>query len=69
MPSSSVPRLAGRALRLASSLLRAAVAGPPLRRTLGALVIERKLASVDFAAEGSPPPLYMPPQYRRGNGR
>jgi hypothetical protein len=61
----TVPRLSGRSLRLVSALLHSTVSGPPLRRSLGAAVIDKKLALVDFAAEGEPAPLYMPPSYRR----
>jgi hypothetical protein len=64
MPS-SVPRLSGLRLRLVSSLLRSPIGGPSLRRTLGALVVDRKIASVDFAAAGQPAPLYTPPPWRR----
>jgi hypothetical protein len=64
----AVPRFAGRALRAAAALMRSPV-GAPLARKLGALVIDRKLAGVDFAAEGEPPPLYMPPPWRRPAGR
>jgi hypothetical protein len=63
--TASVPRLAGGRLKVVSALMRAPVSGPPLRRKLGSMVIEEKLAAIDFAAEGEPAPLYMPPSYRR----
>jgi hypothetical protein len=39
--------------------------GTPLPRLLSRLVVERKLRDLDFAAEGDPAPLYMPPHYHR----
>ena len=60
----STPRLAGLGLRLVESILRAT----PLPRLLSKHVIERKLRAVDFAAEGEPPPMYMPMPYRKHRG-
>ena len=57
---SSTPRLAGIGLRLAESILRG-----PMPRLLSRLVVDRKLAEVDFAAEGEPAPFYMPKHYVR----
>ena len=56
----STPRLAGLPLRVAETLLRTT----PLPRLLSHRVIERKLRAIDLAAEGEPPPYYMPPPYR-----
>ena len=58
---SSTPRFAGIGLRLVESALKST----PLPRLLSRLVIERKLRDLDFAAEGEPPPYYMPPHYLR----
>ncbi len=52
----STPRLVRLRLRLAEGLLRAT----PLPRLLSRMVVERKLRDIDFAAEGEPPPMYMP---------
>jgi hypothetical protein len=57
----STPRFAGLALRVAETLVRAT----PLPRWLSQRVIERKLRAVDFAAQGNPPPFYMPTPYRK----
>ena len=56
---SSTPRFAGIGLRLVESALKST----PLPRLLSRLVVERKLRDLDFAAEGEPPPYYMPPHY------
>jgi hypothetical protein len=58
---SSTPRLAGIGLLLVESALKST----PLPRLLSRLVVERKLRDLDFAAEGEPPPYYMPPHYVR----
>ena len=55
----STPRFSGIGLRLVEGMLRST----PLPRLLSRLVIERKLRGIDFAAEGEPAPLYMPPHY------
>jgi hypothetical protein len=57
----STPRLVRVRLHLAESLVRST----PLPRLLAKLVVERKLASIDFAAEGDPAPFYMPERYRK----
>lgn len=57
------PRIAGRGLKLLSGLLRSPITGPPLRRVVSAQAVDSRLASIDFAAEGDPAPLYMPPSY------
>jgi hypothetical protein len=57
---SSTPRLAGLGLRLAAGALRTT----SLPRFLSRRVVERKLREIDFAAEGEPPPFYMPVPYR-----
>jgi hypothetical protein len=57
----STPRFAGLTLRLVESALRTT----PLPRWLSRLVVERKLADIDFAAEGEPAPFYMPQHYIR----
>ncbi len=57
----STPRLTGIGLRLMDTVLR----GTPLPRLLSRLVVERKLRDLDFAAEGDPAPMYMPPHYHR----
>jgi hypothetical protein len=57
------PRIAGRGLKLLSGLLRSPITGPPLRRVISAQAVDSRLASIDFAAEGDPAPLYMPPSY------
>lgn len=57
----STPRLSGIGLRLVEGALKST----PLPRLLSRLIIERKLREVDFAAEGEPPPYYMPPHYQR----
>jgi hypothetical protein len=60
----TVPRLSGKLLGVLAKVM-AGPAGAPLRRKLGAMVVEKKLATVDFAKEGDPAPLYMPPTWRR----
>jgi hypothetical protein len=57
----STPRLSGIGLRLVESALKST----PLPRLLSRLVVERKLRDLDFAAEGEPPPYYMPPHWQR----
>ena len=57
------PRIAGRSLKLLAGLLRSPITGPPLRRALSAQAVDSRLASIDFAAEGDPAPLYMPLSY------
>ena len=57
------PRIAGRGLKLLAGLLRSPITGPPLRRVISAQAVDSRLASIDFAAEGDPAPLYMPPSY------
>ncbi len=57
----STPRLVRLRLKLAEGLLR----GTPLPRLLSRLVVERKLREIDFAAEGEPPPLYMPVPWKQ----
>jgi hypothetical protein len=57
---SSTPRLTGIGLRIAEGILRG-----PMPRLLSRLVVDRKLREIDFAAEGEPPPLYMPEHYKR----
>ena len=57
----STPRLAGLTLRLAEGALKST----PLPRLLARLVIDRKLRALDLAAEGDPPPFYMPPPWKR----
>jgi hypothetical protein len=61
MDSSSMPRITGLSLRLAETLARTT----PLPRLLSQRVIDRKLDTIDFAAEGNPPPFYMPLPFTR----
>jgi hypothetical protein len=58
---STTPRLARLRLLVAEHTLRLT----PLPKLLAKLVIDRKLAGIDFAAEGHPAPFYMPAPYRR----
>ena len=55
------PRLTGRPLRLLGTLLRSSMLGPPLRRAMSAMVVDSKLATIDFAAAGDPEPFHQPP--------
>src|SRR5205085_9727996 len=57
----STPRLTRLPLLLVEHTLRLT----PLPRLLTKLVIDRKLAAIDFAVEGHPAPFYMPAPYRR----
>jgi hypothetical protein len=57
----TTPRLAHLWLRVAEQVLRV----KPVPRLLTRLIVDRKLASIDFAAEGNPPPFYMPMPYKR----
>jgi hypothetical protein len=57
----STPRLSGIGLRLVEGALKST----PLPRLLSRLVVERKLRDIDFAAEGEPPPYYMPPHWQK----
>jgi hypothetical protein len=58
--AASVPRLVGRSLRLVARLIRTP-AGPSLRRSLAAQVLDRRLAGLQPDVE----PYYFPPRYRR----
>lgn len=62
------PKIAGRPLTALAWLLKSKPLGAPLRRALGSLVIEPELAKIDFQAEGSPAPFYMPPLYKAATG-
>jgi hypothetical protein len=57
----STPRLVRIRLQVAERLLRST----PLPKLLARLVVDRKLAAIDFEAEGNPAPFYMPAPYRR----
>jgi hypothetical protein len=58
------PRLTGRPLRLLGRMLRSTTLGPPLRRAMSAMVVDSKLAAIDFAAAGEPAPFCQPPAPR-----
>ena len=57
----STPRLVRVRLQVVAQLVRST----PLPRLLAKLVVDRKLAAIDFEAEGNPAPFYMPEPYRR----
>jgi hypothetical protein len=57
----TTPRFAG--LRLV--LVERALSLTPLPKLLRKLIVDRKIDAIDFVAEGSPPPFYMPAPYRR----
>lgn len=61
MNNATTPRLARIRLQVAEQALRRT----PLPKLLARLVIDRKLAAIDFAAEGEPAPFYMPRPYRK----
>jgi|GEM_PF-3115994 len=55
--------MSGRTLRVVARIVGSG-AGAPVRRYLGAQLVDQKLASVDIAAAGNPPPLYMPRSWK-----
>jgi hypothetical protein len=61
MVEKTTPRLARLRLLVAERALRLT----PLPKLLSRLVFDRKVDGIDFAAEGNPPPFYMPAPYRR----
>lgn len=60
--NATTPRFAGLRLLVAAEALRLT----PLPKLLARLIVDRKLATIDFAAEGNPPPFYVPAPYRPG---
>ena len=56
--------MSGRILRVVARVVGSG-AGAPVRRYLGAQLVDQKLASVDLAAAGDPAPLYMPRSWRK----
>jgi hypothetical protein len=62
--AAKTPRMAGRALVMAVRVVKSG-AGGPIRRWLGASLVDKKLDGVDLAAAGEPAPFYMPPRWEK----